>query len=522
MAVRFSGDRDAAMYMYRELLQDISREIGRLRDDTSHDRNFRQVKLRMVERWVNTLERLGDCSLFGQPTDASEAADDYRRAIRACSYLSPEMRSRWEQRVRYKYALALALPNTSVQDLDLSEQQLKTIDNMVHPKQAGDPLELARWAMSLATGREKVAGHDVDDPSLAAQQDAPHKVTDASAASPEDPKNLPKALAPYDATRERDIAICKRITNLLLAHCRCQQSTMEHGCDEKLALDHDTNKLRDDLRELLEENRLNSSLRRDEVEAALFCVKLLMDELENPAESDDPSEARRGRIVRRDDVELLLGFCRLARPRSSSAKEKGAISSSSTRSLLFLRPYYDSALEALLALQPHDAKQLIEVAHEARLGKTHFKPHSVEATLVLYCGAKDNYIFLDVPRSTSAYYVLPRGISARSLQDAVAARQPLHELPGELQRELQLLASPIKEKRLEVRVCFQDPVKGLGRPITTALTTAKDPSLVIGPSEPPRGFPFDLPIDVVQEVIDGPAEAKPADPPPATTAQAGE
>lgn len=65
---------------------------------------------RLLERLVNSQERLADCNLFGDPCrrDLGEAADDYRRALHACASM-PAGTTRNQRRMALLYRLALAL-----------------------------------------------------------------------------------------------------------------------------------------------------------------------------------------------------------------------------------------------------------------------------------------------------------------------------------------------------------------------------------------------------------------------------
>jgi len=119
MAKRFQGDGVGAASEYRQLTGRISLALGRLRQNATSSRAATDVEGRLIDRLINTQERLADCNLFGNPeiSDVKEAADDLRRAMGICHL------TRGGDQVRvgllYKRALALCLPS-DCQDIELA------------------------------------------------------------------------------------------------------------------------------------------------------------------------------------------------------------------------------------------------------------------------------------------------------------------------------------------------------------------------------------------------------------------
>lgn len=442
MALRFSGNRDAAIEHYRALLQDgIYQKFVTMRESTGRATNFQQVKGRLVERWVNTLERLGDCSLFGCPSDPAEAADDYRRGLQACAYLPPERRGRWEQRLRCKYALAVAVPHPQSQDLELAEMQLKL-----------------------------------------AQGDSTAETT--------------------NSFQEKDIDICSRLTRLFIAQGGAAEDNAK-GTRDGTQLRGEIDAFRGDLRQRIDENIVDTSLTRDDIEAILFASRALIEEFPNPAELPSIEGAGPpGRLVRREDLEYLASACRLGR--------RGG-----PESLPFVRPYYDCLIQSLVELDPKDTKHLIHVAWEAINGNVHFKPRTIKATLLLYCSEKGSYFFLDVPRGVSACYALPPGLDVDSLHAAATGQRAQFPLPESLRKEL--LALP-----MEVVLAWHDPVLGIGVPSEryvrrTAASGEEGGGLTSTSVTPPQPasapslyvFPFAVPENIA---ISGDQPIRPKDP----------
>jgi len=431
--------------LYEKLLKmELYPQFTAMRDSDGRETNYKQTKSRLTERWVNTLERCGDCSLFGNPRDVAEAADDYRRALRVSSYLAPEMATNWERRLRYKWALALALPNSGIQDRELADEQLKQAE--------------------LLTMR-----------------------------LPESGRRL-----------EPNLEISEKFTKLILTYCRSTEPCEDKSCDFRKKFDDDLTVFREELKDLAKKNFLDSSLSRDDVETAMFAMRVILEDFPDPSRA--AKNANQGRVTRLKDIELLLDYCRLGRRGGAGA-------------LPFVRPYYDCAIAALIKRDPKDAKQLIEVSHEAMTGMPHFKSRANAATLVFYCGSDCNYFFLDIPRGASAIYPYQGGISfegilALSRGESSSADQLA--LPATLRKELLAVEG-------RICLCWRDEVRRLGtdHPIqqnvakVIVVNAAGEPSpemegfIQAGGKEEQRvsRFPFTVPdsIQFDEEPMPGPA-----------------
>lgn len=117
MALRFQGHTKSAAEAYRWLAGEVESTLADL-SQSSLDQN---TENQLVGRVINTVERLGDCNLFGDPSvrDLKEAVDDYRRARNRTHRITGHKRSRLHATLLYKQALALAMPST-VQDTELA------------------------------------------------------------------------------------------------------------------------------------------------------------------------------------------------------------------------------------------------------------------------------------------------------------------------------------------------------------------------------------------------------------------
>lgn len=183
MARRFQGDGDAAVEDYRSLSGKLAQALARLRQGSASARISTSVESRLVERMVNTLERLGDCNLFGNPEqiDIKEAIDDYRRALSLCHLLPNGDRTRIG--LLSKRALSLSLPSP-YQDAQLAQaycreavslqkEHLKTVAGVERTLSEITPALIALYASpdrnaspATATERDGEAAEDTARESL--------------------------------------------------------------------------------------------------------------------------------------------------------------------------------------------------------------------------------------------------------------------------------------------------------------------------------------------------------------------
>ena len=120
MARRFQGDGGEAVAQYRALVGKITHAVARLRQGSRAARIGTGVEPRLLERVVNSQERLADCNLFGNPeqVDLKEAIDDYRRSLSMCHLLPNGNQIRLS--LLLKKAMALSVPSP-YQDTELAQ-----------------------------------------------------------------------------------------------------------------------------------------------------------------------------------------------------------------------------------------------------------------------------------------------------------------------------------------------------------------------------------------------------------------
>jgi tetratricopeptide (TPR) repeat protein len=251
MAYRYQGANKNAVEEYRSLLEKIVDQRKKMNESLGRETDYKQIKSRLTERWVNSLERCGDCNLFGNPRDVAEAADDYRRSVRAVNFLPVDKVQNSERRARLKWALALALPNTGMQDLDLAAEQINKVNDITN--------ELSPAAQRL----------------------------------------------------EENLEMTKRFTELLLSYCRSLEPCKGNGCDGDKKLNEELESFRLYLANLTKSNFQDTRLSRDDIETAMFAMRTILEDFPDPAKTAEKVKA--GRVRRLQDVELLLEFCRLGR-----------------------------------------------------------------------------------------------------------------------------------------------------------------------------------------------------------------
>src|SRR5690606_33089996 len=113
--------------------------------------------------------------------------------------------------------------------------------------------------------------------------------------------------------QEKDIDICSRLTRLFIAQGGAAEDNAK-GTRDGTQLRGEIDAFRGDLRQRIDENIVDTSLTRDDIEAILFASRALIEEFPNPAELPSIEGAGPpGRLVRREDLEYLASACRLGR-----------------------------------------------------------------------------------------------------------------------------------------------------------------------------------------------------------------
>jgi uncharacterized caspase-like protein len=145
-ARRFLGDLDGAVGEYRQLRHALGQEMGQLRQDVDAGVNLTEVQPRLLQRWVNTMEALADCHLFGDPArrDLKEASHSLILALRECYRLPGSAGKQIRARLLYKQALTLCLAGPSAEGLKLAAACCKEA-----AEAAGTAADEAAWRLDF-------------------------------------------------------------------------------------------------------------------------------------------------------------------------------------------------------------------------------------------------------------------------------------------------------------------------------------------------------------------------------------
>lgn len=496
MAARFAkGDSTSAVKTYRNLLTQLGQFLEQQRSRPEEESHFSDLRSQVIERWVNSMERLGDCHLFGQPPDYDEAADDYRRAARSCQSLDPDRRVRFEPKVYLKWALALCMSasdkfrtlssfdqsvgptgpalvqlEAARRDLTWAERYVMAADQSLELNPNNQDIKIT-VAFPAGSKDKQTAG----GATLTAADEMLKKLVVAMLAEikADDPcPELPKAKSKPKQTgivpsRERARSAPPERT---VGEDEESKSVPSNGQERRLdpisTVDADKQSKTNALRDLVESRYRNRSLTkqlpRDELEYLLFAAKFL-------TLRRDLDE-----YTRYSDAHRLLGICRMVR-------------STKGETLHYLRPYYDAAIEAQLELGPANSKELIEAAWEATHGLSYRKPAERRPILTYYNSRDNAYIFIDFPQRSVAPIRLAAENHVLALKAADGKPPRGVRLPLAVREELERLSERPGQTELEVR--WRDPVFALGYTLGYASEDSKSATASSSPPLVADGLP---------------------------------
>jgi tetratricopeptide (TPR) repeat protein len=129
MIERFQGRDEEAVRQFRALTDDIAATIRELDGRIDYLPTYTEVRQLLCERYVNSLDRQGDCRLYGRVPDYAEAADDYRRALRAVGSIPEDRRESLALDLLYRRSIALSLPGGG-QNLPLGKLLCEEADRL--------------------------------------------------------------------------------------------------------------------------------------------------------------------------------------------------------------------------------------------------------------------------------------------------------------------------------------------------------------------------------------------------------
>jgi hypothetical protein len=447
MARRFSGDPAEALAEYRNISSDIRDIFAKLRHDSGVEKNYGEIRERLTERLVNTLERQADCNLFRENGDLKEASDDLRRALRVADYFVPARRGPVKAALLYKQAMALG-HRSLYQDLELAQGCLREAETIVDSLNDEQQRRL-KYFRKLATA-----------------------IVDTSA-------QLNAAQEEPGSEMERKQRCLMALTGL--------RSTI--------------NELRP---------QLNQSIHRDHLEGLLFATQYLVTENLDLADRYHLlSDAETLLLLCRHTMRNQRIALRRDGSQSSTTDEKTVnldYPLAPTPTQRYLRHHFDTVIRAMIAAQPKHVQGMIEAAYEARIGRHYDKPERPAPCLVFYQLDERFHAFLDVPLGISKVYLFDESVTVETLHEAESNKKKI-PLPKQLVKDLANLKldkacfpeiTNLRDANIAgaLNVCWQDTCRGFGGiPGDSEMEKefSKRSRSIVQMPNPIYKFPFELP-----------------------------
>jgi hypothetical protein len=481
IARRYSGDSNAAANTYASLIKRIREQRQRHIDatknssDTSH--SFSEIQGRLVERLVNSLERRGDCGLFGDPQNLVQADDDYRLALREWVQLPTRDLAR-RAGIADRRALVLALPS-AVQDIELSRSLLNSADEW-----SGDDFSLSILRQTIANGQPvKVRMHGL----LA------DSVLQILGSKDEDRKSAMEELRLMLDVQSREGLISRSIA-------RDNLEALLFGC--RLLVEFDLHEMGSDRAKVYADVELLTNLCRliNRGPSRNEYSQITISEQEDSQDDVDTLNVER---AANDSVASVYAPPKAATTEQPSPYGKGSsvVSLQSQTSVglrRFLRPYYDLAIEAHVNLKGKHVRGAIEVIEESLSGPS-LALRSKGPRLYFYNTPRAAYLLMDVPDEVSNVYVVANSSCAERARYASFNGKSLLPLPSDFVADWKRLSQESRDVltgELETAdsayVCWRDDVQGIGcTPAPDTIRSSRDRTVQLKmPSE--YCFPLDL------------------------------
>ncbi|MCE9530767.1 MAG: caspase family protein [Planctomycetes bacterium] len=421
MIKRFQGDDEQACVQFRDLTRQIVETIRELDAATDIQTNHSEVRQLLCERYYNSLERQADCRLFGQCPDYAEAADDYRRALRAVAYIPEDRQDQVRMELLFRQAIALYMMPFEIED-----------------REAADRLCVQACELEQRY-RENSKNRELPDKINLVRLIALTLKEDGPSAAPENLSKAAKKLLndlrryqPGARTNKEDETVAK---------------TKQSQLEELALLFPSASAILRDVEVAFPDRApvIRRTFDRDELERLMFAHKVLLNGRQHwGLDRFEASEC----------CDQLLTHCRAA---NRANRISGEVD---TRFMKYLRGYYNNAFAAKAEQRLIPVKELIEIAWEATYGTIYMKPKEHAATVVLYQSGNRFYVLLDVPATNvqpaiSQSFALTEEWNQQVLQEAFESGRPL-PVPHEVKKALANLRTP------KVLVRWRDPVTGLG------------------------------------------------------------
>ncbi|QDV68062.1 Caspase domain protein [Rosistilla carotiformis] len=167
----------------------------------------------------------------------------------------------------------------------------------------------------------------------------------------------------------------------------CEETTESKTASARSTSAQD--KLRDCI--LAYRDKVGTTPHRDQLELCLFASDILL-----------KYAGQRNKYQTLADADLLLSFCRIALESyqgsdDSDSPERQEVSDA----VKYLRPYFDTAMQAKMGLGDSQVKEMLQIQAEATLGTLDLKEKGVRPILAIYVLDDKPYLLVDIPHSLS-------------------------------------------------------------------------------------------------------------------------
>ena len=236
-------------------------------------------------------------------------------------------------------------------------------------------------------------------------------------------------------------------------------------------------------------DKVGTTPHRDQLELCLFASDILVKHAGN-----------RSTYQTLADVDLLLSFCRIALDSYQSTKTDDPEQTFQVSDAVkFLRPYYDTAMNAKMQLGDGQVKEMLQIQAEATLGVLDVKKEEVRPILAVYTLDNKPYLLVDIPHGISRCIPL-----AESYYNVDMVRQACHSaeklpLPDDVQDAcsswIKMNSTAAGTPILDCR--WLDSVRGFDAKYVVSrtrvdVTTGEERNTVETGRSKPTTFPFEL------------------------------
>ncbi|GAA4469632.1 caspase family protein [Novipirellula rosea] len=272
------------------------------------------------------------------------------------------------------------------------------------------------------------------------------------------------------------------LTTLCVRACEQSAKAKSTGGSELTA--------QNDLREciLAYRDKVGTTPHRDQLELCLFASDVLL-----------KHAGSRSKYQTLADADLLLSFCRIALDSyQASGNDDPEQDNQVSDAVKYLRPYFDTAMNAKMKLGDAQVKEMLQIQAEATLGKLDIKDSEVKPILAVYTLDGKPYLLVDIPFSVSRCVPLAESYyNVQMVRDACQSTKKL-PLPDDIYDALSgwMKQNPSASLSSSVDCRWRDSVRGFharqAMPRTLVDSTTGEETTVVETASRDTTFPFEL------------------------------